>query len=197
MSGWQEPGFNQPAGGPPTNGNNGGFDNVYGNPTSGGLGSSGGGFDSLSGGFGADGTTYGGGGYNPSQEGFSATHNAQPGGALGESGQLAFTSAPHLLLLPSLISGIIAVVLSLVLFTDAFTVSNSKYLPIAAGAWAFAGIVGIGCFGPYFRADNAQRTSGIYQVIGWKQGLYWATVIAVLLGIVLSAIHLGLWVGKN
>ncbi|WP_426705923.1 hypothetical protein [Corynebacterium auriscanis] len=201
MSDWQGSGFNQPTGsGNPTR-NSGGFSGGFGGPTGTGAGYGDSGFAGSNNNTFGSRDDYSQSGFDSTSQGFGGRSFSQSasgqGGQVGQGGNLAFTSAPHLMLLPSLVSSVISITLSLILFLGGLTVSNGMYFPLAFGAWALAGIIGVVGLGPYFSADNARRTAGIYQIVGWKQGLYWATIFAVLVGVVLSAIHLGIWVGKS
>lgn len=192
MSDWQGSGFKQPMGG-----GTGGFDGEFGGQTDNGASYGGSGFAGLDNGVYGSHGDYSRGSFGRTSQGLAGSDPQFVGAQVGKDGNLAFTSAPYLMLLPSLISGLFSIVICLVLILGNLTVSNGMYFPLALGAWAMAGIVGVVGLGPYFAADNAQRTAGIYQIVGWKQGLYWVTIIAVLVGVVLSAIQLGIWAGKS
>lgn len=110
---------------------------------------------------------------------------------------LAITSAPVARLVPSLVMGVISVVLSVFLFLSSTTATDSSYLPLTLVAWVLAGVLGIGALGMYFKGDADARASGMFVSIGWKEALYWATIVVLGLGVLLSAIHAGLYVGKN
>ena len=110
---------------------------------------------------------------------------------------LAITSAPVARLVPSLVMGVISVVLSVFLFLSSTTATDSSYLPLTLVAWVLAGVLGIGALGVYFKGDADARASGMFVSVGWKEALYWATIVVLGLGVLLSAIHAGLYVGKN
>ncbi|MBF4552846.1 hypothetical protein [Corynebacterium suicordis] len=110
---------------------------------------------------------------------------------------IKFTSAPHTRIIPSLICGVLAVLLCAYLQFSGASSTDSQYPIVAAVAWLLAGIFGIVLLGQYFSQDNRQRTTGVYQIISWKQTLYWVTIIALFVGIIWSAIHIGIWAGKH
>lgn len=125
--------------------------------------------------------------------------NASPFGdpAPNDTTALSTTTAPVARLVPSLVMGVISVVISLVLFFSSTTATDSSYLPLTMAAWVLAGVLGIGALGVYFKGDADARASGMFVSVGWKEALYWATIVVLGLGVLLSAIHAGLYVGKN
>lgn len=130
--------------------------------------------------------------------GFDATPAAvgsTPGG-LTSVGSFKATSAPVQALIPSLVLGIVSVIISMVLTFGSHTPTDNAFKVLSTTAWLAAGLLGVSLLGLYFNADNKQRASGFYSIIGWKKALYWTTVSLLFVGIVWSAIEIGQWVGK-
>ena len=63
-------------------------------------------------------------------------------------------------------------------------------------AWLLAGVLGVSALGLYFTKNTQVKAEGPYQEIGWKQGLFYATLAVLIIAGVLSAILFALWVGR-
>ncbi len=123
-----------------------------------------------------------------------------PGGfpSAPESGGGGFRtgSAPALLLLPSLLCGIIGLILNFVLLLGSAETTDTSFAVTAVIGWALAVFVGIPLLGLYFREDNRRRGAGLYIEMDWKRALYWFTIVALIAAVIFSAVHFALWVGK-
>lgn len=125
---------------------------------------------------------------------------ADPGAApaAGSSGPRLSraTSAPVLRLLPSLVCGVISLVLSVVITFGGHQATDTSFAVLAFVAWALAGVVGITALGWYFSEDNERRGSGLYLEVDWKRVLYWATVVVLVIAVIWSAVNIAQWAGK-
>lgn len=106
------------------------------------------------------------------------------------------TSAPTYVLLPSIVMGVVSIILSMILTFGGFTPTEALYRVLSVVAWLAAGIFGVTLLGLYFNADNRRRASGFYSILGWKTAVYWGTIALLILGILWSAVEIGQWVGK-
>lgn len=105
-------------------------------------------------------------------------------------------SAPALLLLPSLLCGLIGLILNFVLLFGSAEATDTSFAVTAAISWALAVLLGIPLLALYFTEDNKRRGAGFYIEVDWKKVLYWSTIIALVAAVIFSAVHFALWVGK-
>ena len=106
------------------------------------------------------------------------------------------SSAPATWLIPGLVLGVIALVLTIILLTGNVSPVTGTYAGMAFGAWALAGVFGVSSLAFYFSEDTKRRANGMYSIVGWKQGLYWATLAVLLIAIILSSLCIALWAGR-
>lgn len=116
--------------------------------------------------------------------------------APSSSGGLSENSAPVLNLVPSLVLAIVSVLLSGFLTFSSITPTDGLYRILSLTAWGAAGLIGITAMSLFFLADTKRRAQGFYQVVSWKQMMYYATTALLFIAVVWSAIEIGLWVGK-
>lgn len=112
------------------------------------------------------------------------------------SGTISENSAPVVSLVPSLVLAVISLVLSSVITFSSMGPTDSSYRVMSLVAWAAAGVIGITAMSLYFIADTKRRALGFYQIVSWKQAVYFATVALLFVAVVWSAVEIGLWVGK-
>lgn len=99
-------------------------------------------------------------------------------------------------LVPGLVLGVAAVVMTLILLFGSISPVSGTYAGMAFGAWALAGLLGVSSLAFYFSEDTRRRANGMYSIVGWKQGLYWATLAVLFIAIILSSLCIALWVGR-
>lgn len=136
--------------------------------------------------------------FAPAKEGdYSGPLPGAPGSAEPAGGApLEPSSAPATWLVPGLALGIIALVMAAILLLGDISPISGTYAGMAFGAWALAGLVGVSSLAFYFSEDTRRRANGMYSIVGWKQGLYWATLAVLLIAIILSSLCIALWVGR-
>ncbi|MDN8594035.1 MULTISPECIES: hypothetical protein [unclassified Corynebacterium] len=125
----------------------------------------------------------------------SAPSAPAPGGGTGSS-TAEPSSAPTTWLVPGLVLGVAAVVMTLILLFGSISPVSGTYAGMAFGAWALAGLLGVSSLAFYFSEDTRRRANGMYSIVGWKQGLYWATLAVLFIAIILSSLCIALWVGR-
>lgn len=129
----------------------------------------------------------------------SSTHAPSqfPGASgAGSSTSLRAASAPVHCLIPSLVLGVIGVVLNAVITFGGSTATDTNFIIFAGLGWALAGIAGVTLLAWYFSTDNKRRAAGFYTEIGWKKAMYYATMVVLVTAVVWSAVDIALWVGK-
>lgn len=136
-----------------------------------------------------------------SEGGYSGPRPGEPGlagpaGATGGSSSLEPSSAPATWLVPGLVLGVAALVMTLILLLGNISPVSGTYAGMAFGAWALAGLLGVSSLAFYFSEDTRRRANGMYSIVGWKQGLYFATLAVLLIAIILSSLCIALWVGR-
>lgn len=137
--------------------------------------------------------------FAPAKEGdYSGPLPGAPGSAepAGGASPLEPSSAPATWLVPGLALGVIALVMTAILLLGDISPISGTYAGMAFGAWALAGLVGVSSLAFYFSEDTRRRANGMYSIVGWKQGLYWATLAVLLIAIILSSLCIALWVGR-
>lgn len=117
-----------------------------------------------------------------------------PGG--GGSGFRGASSAPVERLIPSLALGVIGILLNLWLTLGSPVATDTTFGVIALIAWVLSGVVGVSCLSLYFAENNRRRATGFYSRVDWKKGIFYATVAALLIAVVWSALDVALWAGK-
>lgn len=105
-------------------------------------------------------------------------------------------SAPVHCLVPSLVLGLVGVVLNAVLTFGSSVATDTNFFVMAGLGWLLAGIAGVTLLGWYFTTDNKRRAAGFYTEIGWKKAVYYATMVVLVIAVVWSAVDIALWVGK-
>lgn len=118
-----------------------------------------------------------------------------PGGGAGTASREP-SSAPATWLIPGLVLGLIALVLTIILLVGSISPVSGTYAGMAFGAWALAGLLGVSSLAFYFSEDTRRRANGMYSIVGWKQGLYWATLAVLFIAIILSSLCIALWAGR-
>lgn len=147
-------------------------------------------------------------GFNPNEtETFEAqspnfnsgsSYNAYtPPTAADSSSASQITSAPHLALIPGLVFGIVSVALSLYVLVGPIRAIDKEQLFFSGLAWFIAAILGISSLGLYFSKDTALRSASLYQDVAWKKVLYFAVLVLIAIGTVLSAFLFAQYVGKQ
>lgn len=106
------------------------------------------------------------------------------------------SSAPARWLIPGLVLGVIALVMTIVLLTGKVSPVTGTYAGMAFGAWALSGLLGVSSLAFYFSEDTRRRANGMYSIVGWKQGLYWATLAVLFIAVILSSLCIALWAGR-
>lgn len=127
--------------------------------------------------------------YGPGSQGGSTA-------ASSSAGDFTTTSAPHLMLLPSLILAAVSLILCAVVGFGPLRSIDTGWGVFSGIAWALSGIVGVSALGLYFTKNTEARAAGMYEYVGWKQGLFYATVAALVIAVVVSSIMFALWFGK-
>ncbi|QGU05582.1 hypothetical protein [Corynebacterium comes] len=106
------------------------------------------------------------------------------------------TSQPVLHLLPSLVAGVIGLVLNGVLVFGDHVATDTAWGVIAIVAWAVAGVAGVTALGWYFTEINKRKGEGFFSTVGWKNLVAWLTYAVLLIAIMWSAFNIAQWVGK-
>ena len=128
--------------------------------------------------------------------GSSDFDESNPVPVAGPSSAIADNSAPVVNLVPSLVLAVISLFLSGFITFSSVGPTDSPYRMVSLVAWAAAGVVGITAMSFYFMADTKRRALGFYQIVSWKQAVYFVTVALLFVAVVWSAVEIGLWVGK-
>lgn len=109
------------------------------------------------------------------------------GGAPEPPQQLATAAPPVLWLAVSALLAVVGLVLALVL---------GGLPPVAIGAWALAGPVGIGMLALFTTKDLRARAGAVYLAQAWVRPLYWICVVLCLVGAMVAAWKIAEWVGR-
>ncbi|MBV7292616.1 hypothetical protein [Corynebacterium sp. TAE3-ERU16] len=142
------------------------------------------------------GAEYGSGGSYPDYGTTGSADFGEPVPTGTSSGTISENSAPVVSLVPSLVLAVVSLILSGVITFSSMGPTDSSYRAMSLIAWAAAGVVGITAMSLYFIADTKRRALGFYQIVSWKQAVYFATVVLLFVAVVWSAVEIGLWVGK-
>lgn len=114
-----------------------------------------------------------------------------------QSDEFTTTSAPHLMLVPSLALAVISLVMLAIAGFGPLRSIDAQWGVLSGVAWALSGIVGVSALGLYFSKNTQARAEGLYQIVGWKQALFYVTVAALVIAVVLSSIMFALWFGRQ
>ena len=114
-----------------------------------------------------------------------------------QSDEFSTTSAPHLMLVPSLVLALISLVMLAVASFGPLRSIDAQWGVLSGVAWALSGIVGVSALGLYFSKNTQARAEGLYEIVGWKQALFYATVAALVIAVVLSSVMFALWFGRQ
>jgi len=68
--------------------------------------------------------------------------------------------------------------------------------PLAVTGWVLAGPVAIGALAVYTSADTRRRARPVYISPNWLTAAYYACLGVCLVGVVVAAIRIALWVGR-
>lgn len=107
------------------------------------------------------------------------------------------TSAPHTLLLPSLILALVSLILDAIVGFGPLRSIDTQWGVLTGVAWALSGIVGVSALGLYFTKNTEARANGLYEIVGWKQTLFYATIAALAIAVVISSVMFALWFGRQ
>lgn len=155
------------------------------------------GFSPYSGGsFGSPGGNFSGANPEPPSSPAAGAATFTPSSGSGGAGAFRASSAPVHCLIPSLVLGLIGLVLNAVITFGPATATDSTFATFALLGWALAGLAGVTLLAWYFNADNDRRASGFYTEIGWKKAVYYATMVVLVIAVVWSAVDIALWAGK-
>ncbi|WP_231598766.1 hypothetical protein [Corynebacterium occultum] len=99
-------------------------------------------------------------------------------------------------LAPSLILGLIGIILNAWLTFGSLVATDTTFGITAIVAWFLSGFLGVSCLGLYFSENNKRRASGFYSHVDWKKGIFYATVAALVIAVLWSAVDIALWAGK-
>ncbi|WP_141738131.1 hypothetical protein [Corynebacterium sp. HMSC30G07] len=114
-----------------------------------------------------------------------------------QSDEFTTTSAPHLMLVPSLALAVISLVMLAIAGFGPLRSIDAQWGVLSGVAWALSGIVGVSALGLYFSKNTQARAEGLYEIVGWKQALFYVTVAALVIAVVLSSIMFALWFGRQ
>ena len=114
-----------------------------------------------------------------------------------QSDEFTTTSAPHLMLVPSLALAVISLVMLAIAGFGPLRSIDAQWGVLSGVAWALSGIVGVSALGLYFSKNTQARAEGLYQIVGWRQALFYVTVAALVIAVVLSSIMFALWFGRQ
>lgn len=123
--------------------------------------------------------------------------NSFGGSADSQPDEFTTTSAPHLMLVPSLALAVISLVMLAIAGFGPLRSIDAQWGVLSGVAWALSGIVGVSALGLYFSKNTQARAEGLYQIVGWKQALFYVTVAALVIAVVLSSIMFALWFGRQ
>ncbi|WP_311356526.1 hypothetical protein [Corynebacterium riegelii] len=127
---------------------------------------------------------------------FGSNANSQP--EYGDQpDEFTTTSAPHLMLVPSLALAVISLVMLAIAGFGPLRSIDAQWGVLSGVAWALSGIVGVSALGLYFSKNTQARAEGLYEIVGWKQALFYVTVAALVIAVVLSSIMFALWFGRQ
>ena len=110
-----------------------------------------------------------------------------PAGSTGGSAGLAVAGPPLSWLAISAAAALVGLVLAATL---------GAVPPLAVLSWLLAGPVAIGALAVYIGADTRRRAGPIYVAPNWLTAGYYACLAVCLIGVVVSAIRIALWVGR-
>lgn len=116
-----------------------------------------------------------------------ATSFAGPGPGLAPAGPPAVAGPPLPLLGASAATAVIGLVLAAVL---------GALPPAAIIGWVLAGPLAIGALAVYTSADTRRRAQPIYVAPNWLTAGYYACLAVCLIGVIVSAVRIALWVGR-
>lgn len=68
--------------------------------------------------------------------------------------------------------------------------------PLAIIGWSLSGPVAIGALAMFTSEDTRQRAHPVYVAPNWLQLAYFGALLLCLAGVIVSAIRIGLWVGR-
>jgi hypothetical protein len=88
-----------------------------------------------------------------------------------------------------------ALVIALAAAATAFVLRTS--VVAAAICWAAAGPLAIGMVARYSVADTRQQARVVYTRRAWASGLYWGTVVVLLVAVVVCAWPIADWAGRR
>lgn len=101
------------------------------------------------------------------------------------------------MLVPSLALAVISLVMLAIAGFGPLRSIDAQWGVLSGVAWALSGIVGVSALGLYFSKNTQARAEGLYQIVGWKQALFYVTVAALVIAVVLSSIMFALWFGRQ
>lgn len=134
--------------------------------------------------------------FGTSSFGGGSNANSQPEYG-NQSDEFTTTSAPHLMLVPSLVLALISLVMLAIAGFGPLRSIDAQWGVLSGVAWALSGIVGVSALGLYFSKNTQARAEGLYEIVGWKQALFYVTVAALVIAVVLSSIMFALWFGRQ
>lgn len=115
------------------------------------------------------------------------TMTAAFGGTAEPPRQLSTSSPPVLWLGIAALLAVAGLVLALLL---------GDLPPVAIGAWALAGPIGIGMLAVFTTRDIRARSGAVYLAQGWVRPLYWVCAGLCLAGAMVAAWQIAEWVGR-
>lgn len=102
-----------------------------------------------------------------------------------------------MLLLPSLILALISLIIDAVVGFGSLRSIDTQWGVLTGVAWALSGIVGVSALGLYFTKNTEARANGLYEIVSWKQALFYATIAALVIAVVISSVMFALWFGRQ
>lgn len=141
-------------------------------------------------------TPYSGGSFGSSPGGFSGAGAGSFPATSNAPRTTKATTEPVFHLAPSLLLGVVGIVLNAVITFGDHVATDTTYGVLALIAWFLAGVLGISLLGWYFLEVNKRRGAGFYIKVGWKKAAAWVTFAVLSIAVLWSAIDIALWVGK-
>ncbi|WP_296102944.1 hypothetical protein [uncultured Corynebacterium sp.] len=114
----------------------------------------------------------------------------------GLAGGVSVVEAPVPYLLPSLILSIVSLAICLWVIFRPVYVTEGIYLPVVGVSWITSGLLSISLLSLYFIKNTKRKAEGVYIYKTWKTLFYWFTILLIITAVIVSAVQLGLWVGK-
>ena len=114
----------------------------------------------------------------------------------GLAGGVSVVEAPVPYLLPSLILSIVSLAICLWVIFRPVYVTEGIYLPVVGVSWITSGLLSISLLSLYFIKNTKRKAEGVYIYKTWKTLFYWFTILLIITAAIVSAVQLGLWVGK-